>query len=136
MINPTDLSYAANVPASNKITDLREIAKSSIFSKSVSIPSTAHNAANDHNPFNNRMPSRKDIIVPPKINLDARATERILNDPGGLKPGYFQAVNEVALALQSQFDSNELTSGFPVRELYRLFIDRKDWQSEPVFFCI
>ncbi len=59
MINPTDLSYSANVPAPNKITDLRKSAKSSIFSKSISIPSTAHNVVDDHNPFNNKILSEK-----------------------------------------------------------------------------
>ncbi|WP_257294145.1 hypothetical protein [Endozoicomonas sp. YOMI1] len=135
MIYPTDLSYIVSITASNEMTKPGKFVKRSIFSKSLSIPSTSQNIANGHNPFINQMLSKKDETDLSKINLDARVVKRIINGPDGLEPGYLRAVNEIALALQSQFDSNELTSGFPVRELYRLFIDRKDWQSEHVFFA-
>ncbi|WP_257264102.1 hypothetical protein [Endozoicomonas sp. ONNA2] len=127
MIVTTDVSHMGLVASSDEKTGSGRSAGKSIFSKSVSIPPNS-------TPIN-LIFSTRDSTGLPGDRLNERVAMSLRNDSMVLAPDYLRAVNKLASTLQAQFDANELTSGFPVRELYRLFIDKKDWQSERVFFA-
>ncbi|MCK5893101.1 MAG: hypothetical protein KAG53_01560 [Endozoicomonadaceae bacterium] len=96
-------------------------------------------AASSKDKFYHRpMPSQESSTSQPPIELNQRIIQLLQLKYNDLNLDEIIKVNgdikEIVSNVQSYLDSNELTSGFPAREMYRLFIDKTNWDPELGFF--
>lgn len=91
-------------------------------------------ASSKEKPCCKEIKSKDHSIVQAPTSLDERVIQLLEKKFGFYSISKIIAANtgfeEIASKAQYYFDSNKLTSGFPVQEIYKLFIDKRQWQHE------
>lgn len=96
-------------------------------------------ASSKDKPDRREVTSNENLVAQPPVSLNERVIKLLESKFGSSRLEEIMLANsnfeEVLSKVQSYLDSNELTSGFPAQELYRLFIDKENWETELGFFA-